>query len=208
MRNRNPKIKKAKFYHRLKYGTFSNSELLRYSLSCFFIGLAFMLFTSKIENVVIENIVGTIGSITILIAYYLFPFIKSQNKEKLAYQLSKFILLIFATIFVSVFWITLCTYNNPDGLFLIVVTIVSILELVLLLLCINYTLKPIFSIFQSVSQYIKKHAEANKENVAITYIKTVLADIGIFISFILSILSFVSTILNYLKPLLNKTIIS
>lgn len=77
---RKNKIKRANFIHRLVYKTFSDSELLRYSVSCFIAGLFFVVISEKIELDIVKNILATIGCIPIALSYFLFLLSKIKIK--------------------------------------------------------------------------------------------------------------------------------
>lgn len=100
------KIKRSNFIHRLIYRTFSDSELLRYSISCFIAGVFFVIISEKIEHNTVKNILATIGSFPIAFSYFLFPFIK--NKEKHFMKFIGYFILISLTFIITFFLITFC----------------------------------------------------------------------------------------------------
>lgn len=203
---RKNKIKRANFIHRLVYKTFSDSELLRYSISCFIAGLFFVVISEKIELDIVKNILATIGCIPIALSYFLFPFIKNKDKDEYAMRFIKYFVLIVLTFTITLVLISLCfldkdVFVSPLLFFIIPI---SIIDMILIIISINYTLKPIQSIFKYISYTLKSRANENKENPIITYLKSSCANIAVIISFILSVLSFLSTIWNYIKPIIEK----
>lgn len=118
----------------------------------------------------------------------------------------KYFVLVVLTFIVTLVLISLCFLDKDvfvsPLLFLIIP--ISIIDMILIIISINYTLKPIQSIFKYISYTLKSRANENKENPIITYLKSSCANIAVIISFILSVLSFLSTIWNYIKPIIEK----
>ncbi len=202
---RKNKIKRATFIHRLVYKTFPDSELLRYSVSCFIAGLFFVVISEKIELDIVKNILATIGCVPIALSYFLFPFIENKNKDKYVILFTKYFFLIILTFILTLVLISLCFQDKDvfvSHLLLFIIPI-SIIDIILIVISINYTLKPIQSIFKYISNTLKSKANENKENSVITYFKSSCANIAVIISFILSFLSFLSTIWNYIKPIIK-----
>lgn len=117
-----------------------------------------------------------------------------------------YFILISLTFIITFFLITFC-FLDRDVLVSsppIFVILIAIIDMILIIISINYTLKPILSIFQHISYTLKARANENQESSIITYLKSFCANVAIIISFILSALSLLTTIWNYVKPIAEK----
>lgn len=194
------KIKKPNFIHRIKYRTFSNYELFRYSISCFISGMFFITISTKVEVEAIKNTLSIIGCFAIALSYYFFPFIR--DKENLFMKFTRYFMLMVATFLITLILIALCFIENSkySSNLLIIIIPTSIIDILLIIIFINYSLKPILLIFKNISTTVKTKAKKNKENPIVTYIKSSCLNISVIISFVLSIFSFLATIWNFIKP--------
>ena len=194
-----PKIKKANIIDSIRYKTLPEKTLLRYCLSFFISGLIIMLVSTKVISLPIQNALQVISSFLIIVGIYLFPYFGFDVIDKFLSNFLKYMGLLLATLITSLFWYELCSAETNNSMILIFIIPASIIEVVLLISCINCTLKPIIGIASKISTIIKEKA-TEKESIYITYLKTFSANASIIISFLLSLITLITTINSLINP--------
>lgn len=193
------KIKKANIIDSIRYKTLPEKTLLRYCLSFFISGLIIIIVSSKVISSPIQNTLQVISSFLIIVGIYLFPYFEFDVIDKFLSNFLKYMGLLLITLILSPFWFELCSIETTNISVIIFVILASIIEAILLVSCINYTLKPIIGIASKISTIIKEKATEN-ESIYITYLKTFSANASIIISFLLSLITLITTINGLINP--------
>lgn len=209
MENKSPKIKKANMIHSIVFKTLQFDRALRYSLSLFISGLIFLFVSFNIISEPIKNTLQMFAFFSILLCIYILPFFNAEKVEKFAQKFMQYMLFLIFFIVFTAFWIELCYIDTTNENIVLFIAPMSLVEIIIMVLIINLTLKPIMYIFSQISTMLKSRAEENEERTFITYLKTLCANLSVIISFILTIITFVVTICSHVDPLewINKIMI-
>lgn len=202
MGNNSNKIKKANVIHSIVFKTLQFDRALRYSLSLFISGLIFLFVSFSISSSPIKNILQIFACLSILLCIYLLPFFDVDKIDKFISKFMGYIALSIFFILYTIFWLAFCSIDTAtEGFAIIFILPMSLIEMIIMVVAINSTLKPIMYIFSQISELLKRRAEENKERTIITYLKTLCANLSVIISFILTVVTFVVTIYSHINPL-------
>lgn len=200
MPNKTDKIRKANIFHSIRYKTLPIKTGLRYCISLFIAGLFFIAVSSRINSNIIQSTLQIISTFLFTVSIYLFPFLEFEKVDKFLNQFLKYIGLLLLSMVYSIFWFALCSLGtNSYALFFVIPS--SIIEIVIIVPFINFTIKPIIEIVAKISSEIKERSKNNGENPSMTYIKSFCANISVIISFILTLITFFTTINSIFHPL-------
>ncbi len=145
MSNNTNKIKKATILHSICYKTLSIKTSLRYCISLFIAGLFFIAVSSRINSNTIKITLQIISVALITLSIYLFSFLGFEKVDKFPIQFLKYVGLLLLFLVYSAFWFALCLVETNDcALFLIIPF--SIVEVIIIVPFINFTIKPIIEI--------------------------------------------------------------
>lgn len=204
------KIKKANIIHSICYRTLPVKTALRYSLSFFISGLIFIVVSSRITSDNIKSLLQIFSTTLIIFGIYSFPYLEIKEIEKFFNKFLLYTALLLFFIIYSMFWFAFCSVDTSNDYILLLIIPLSILEIVIMVPFINYTIKPIIDIISKISLEIKERAKKNEESAYITYLKSFCANVSIIVSFILTLITLLTTINNIFKPfeLIEKIILS
>lgn len=202
MRQKTPKIKKANVIHSVFLRTLPTKKALQYCLSLFISGIFFLIVSLRASSITIKTTLQIFSSFLIIISIYVFPFFEIEKIDNFFHKFILYMGLLLVFIIYTLFWCALCLVDTSDIRILLFIIPTSIIEVLLTLYCVNYTLKPIINIISNISSEIRKKAENNdnKDNKLLTYIKTFCANVSIIISFILTVITLLTTFSNIFKP--------
>lgn len=179
--------------HSIVYRTYPPNKAIRYALTLFLIGLFLAFISFKyIDYDNTQNIVSILGVFLIFASFYIFPYINPDNIEKFLYKFLKYVILLVVCISYTLFWMKLVSNNRNC----ITTLIFTIFDIVLLVPTINFTIKPIFEIILTISSKIRKASINSGELKIWTNTKIALANIGIVVSFFISLLTLVTSVKN------------
>lgn len=200
MSNKTSKIKKATIFHSIYFKTLQVTKALRYSLSLFISGIIFMAFSSQINSDIIKSPLQILATILIILGIYSFPYLEIEKIDKFFNKFMLYLALFLFFLIYSMFWFALCSIDTSDKHILLFIVPLSIIEIVIMVPFINYTIKPIIDIISKISLEIKERAKKNEESAYVTYLKSFCANVSIVISFILTVITFLTTISSIINP--------
>lgn len=202
MGNKTKKIKKANMIHSIVFKTLQFDRALRYSLSLFISGLIFLFVSFSIISEPIKSTLQIFACLSIILCIYLLPFFDIDKIDKFISKFIRYMILTILFIVYTIFWLAFCNVDTAtEGFAIVFILPMSLIEMIIMVLAINNTLKPIMYIFSQISIMLKSRAEENKERTFITYLKTLCANLSVIISFILTLITFVVTIYSHINPL-------
>ena len=193
------KIIKPTIFHSIAFKTLSTKTALRYSISLFLTGIIFLFVSFHLNNNSSEHVLQIFSCFALILGIYILPFFEFDKIEKFLLRFVGYIILLIITLFVSAFWYSFCKIAVMDNLYLFLISLFSLVEFVLIVLCVNNTLNPIIEIIGKVTSTIKTNAESKSESKYLTYLKTFCANGSLIISFLISFFTLITTIQNFIN---------
>lgn len=202
MDKRSKKIIIANTIHSIIFKTLQFNRALRYSLSFFISGLIFLFVSFNIISEPIKSILQIFACLSIILCIYVLPFFDIDKIDKFISRFIRYIGLSILFMIYTILWLAFCNVDTANENYTVFIILpMSLIEMLIMVIAINNTLKPIMYIFSQISTMLKSRAEENKERTFITYLKTLCANLSVIISFILTLITFIVTICNHINPL-------
>lgn len=179
----------------LVFRTYPVNKSVRYSISLFLTGI-FLFFVSLKYNEIkfTETLISSIGTVLIVASIYIFPFIDADKFDNFLIKFLKYLFLLCICISCNVFWFNTVVLQASNFLYSFFLTM---LEIIILVPTVNFTIQPIFFVCISISKKLKETSRNSEISELWTNTKILLANIGIIISFLFSLFSLINTVNNF-----------
>lgn len=187
-------ILKSNLIHAILLRTLPKEKFIRYYISLVFAGIMILLVSNTITSNNISDLLQFLSCIIFMLSLYLIPSFELNEINDFLRDFSKYLFLFAVTLSHSILWCAFCANEIENILYTILLIPITLIEISLIAILVNYTLKLALELSNKINSKIKKITVTNRKEKSNTIIKEFLANASVIMSFIISLITLIELI--------------